>query len=69
MCGSFVYEYVERKPIHPFSNFLPFGQLYCRSTILDVEVSTNDSRGKKEEDVNYYISQTGLICSSICVIE
>jgi hypothetical protein len=24
---------------------------------------------KKEEDVNYNISQTGLICSSICIIE
>jgi hypothetical protein len=33
-------------------------------TIFPVE-----KKGKKEEDVNYNISQTGLICSSICIIE
>jgi hypothetical protein len=33
-------------------------------TIFHVE-----KKRKKEEDVNYNISQTGLICSSICIIE
>jgi hypothetical protein len=39
-------------------------ELKVLMTIFPVE-----KKGKKEEDVNYNISQIGLICSSICIIE